>query len=106
MTAKITKTGDQSKLVFEYSTITEKIDATAEDATHLLFDRGSLGSEISLVENELPPAWKDVTIKQKLSILDDYIKAIILGLAKEYYLADAKQVAQISAETTIETRYI
>jgi len=110
MTATITIDGTQSTLIIEYTALKEKVNSTADDAVHCLFDRNFLGSKIEIIEDieggSTKSDWEDVTTAQKLSILDDYVKKTILGLAKQYYIDDAKSDAQVIAETEIETKYI
>ena len=89
MTATYQNNGDgTSTLIFAYTVDTQRILDTAEDAARYLHASGYGDQEI---------AFDDLTAKQRLEILDKYVKQVLIDAARTYHVNAAVETARIAA---------
>lgn len=83
--------GLNTTLSFEYTATTAKIQDLIGDCSEALFDRGrgDRGTE------KAPIVFADLTNQDKLDIVDDYIKDVIVNMA------NAKKLSKIKDEVSI-----
>ena len=91
MAAFITDNGNTT-VSFAYKATTAKIVSVLSDASESLFKngRGDHGSE------EEPIVFADLSNTEKLDIVDDYIKDIIVNRANQFKLDEAKDAVEIT----------
>ena len=84
--------GTKTKVSFEYEALTAKIQSVVSDCAESLFKngRGDHGSE------EEPIVFADLSNTEKLDIVDDYIKDIIVNRANQFKLDEAKDAVEIT----------
>ncbi len=101
MTGSITVKNGNATLKFEYSSSTEKMNNRAGDAVHELWDRGqgNHGTE------EEPIEWDDLSVQDKVDILDEYINTVIKNMAKQYHGSAAAKAGRDVAEAEFDDRY-
>ncbi len=101
MTGSITISGGDATLKFEYTRPTAKMNNRAGDAVHELWDRGqgNHGTE------EEPITWGDLSVQDKVDILDEYINTVIKNMAKQYHGSAAAKAGRVGAEAEFEDRY-
>jgi len=90
-------TAGQTRYRFDYSATTAIIDKKADQAVHYLFDvgHGNHGTEAA------PRTYADLSLAEKLAILDQYVLRVILDTSKSYKAntdANAARDAAIAAE--------
>ena len=81
----------KTKVSFKYEATTTKIQAVVGDCAEALFDRG-LGDHGS---EEEPIVFADLSNTEKLNIVDDYIKEIIVNRANQFKLDEAKDAVEV-----------
>lgn len=76
---------------FDYTATNAKIQALVSDAAEALFDRGrgDHGTE------ESPIVFEDLSNQDKLDLVDDYIKDVIIDMANAKALKKAKEEVSI-----------
>ncbi len=74
MTAKFTVDGNNTKIIFEYETTTEIIQAIVEDASHYLW-KEVIDSDVT---------FEDLTNQEKLDLVNEHVKLVIMNLANTY----------------------
>jgi hypothetical protein len=87
----------QTKYRFDYFATTAVIDKKADQAAHYLFDVG-LGNHGTL---EAPRTYADLTLAEKLAILDQHVLSVVLDASKSYKAnadAEAARAAAIASE--------
>ena len=92
-----TPAAGQAAYRFQYSTTTAIIDKKADQAAHYLFDIG-MGNHGT---PEAPRAYADLSLAEKLTILDKHVLSVILDASKSYKAntdADAARKAAVTAE--------
>jgi len=89
--AKFTTSNGQTEVSFNYTATTAKIVEVLSDASEALFDRG-LGDHGS---EEEPIVFADLSNTEKLNIVDDYIKEIIVNRANQFKLDEAKDAVEV-----------
>lgn len=79
---------------FEYTANATKAQATIEDASHLLWDRGwgDHGTELD------PIVYDELSNQAKLDIVDVYVKKDILDMARNYLSTSGANAARDQAE--------
>lgn len=73
----------------EFTDTTDKVQSLANDAAHELWDRG-LGDHGTV---ESPIEFTDLNNEDKLALLDDYMKRVLLSLANAYSIKTAQLAA-------------
>jgi hypothetical protein len=93
MTAKFVVKDENVTVLFEYTAPTEKVQAAIINAAHYLWDHGhgNHGTE------EAPIEFDDLTNMQKLQIVDQHLKRVILDTARTYATNSAQVVARNQA---------
>ena len=89
--ATFTTADGLTKISFEYTATTAKIEAVVGDASEMLFDRG-LGDH---GDEEAPIVFADLSNQDKLDLVDDYIKDIIVNRANQFKLDEAKDAVEV-----------
>ena len=89
--ATFTVDGTKTTVSFEYEALTAKIQLVVGDCAESLFNngRGDHGSE------EEPIVFADLSNTEKLNIVDDYIKEIIVNRANQFKLDEAKDAVEV-----------
>ena len=75
----VTSNGDTT-IKIEFTALTEKIQSIVGDASHYLWDKGfgDHGSE------ETSIVWADLSNQDKLDLVDEHLKTVIIGLSNTY----------------------
>ena len=89
--ATVTTADGLTSVSFKYTATTAKIVAVVGDASEMLFDRG-LGDH---GDEETPIVFADLTNKEKLDIVDGYIKDVIVNMANAKLLSKAKDAVEV-----------
>ena len=92
--AKFIVSGDKIKIVFEYEALTTKVQPIIEDCAESLWVEET---EDEVVTNPFSKA----TNQEKLNIVDEYIKDIIVNLANSQKIKVAQDKAKETAEETL-----
>lgn len=92
----------KTTIKLEYTATTDKVEAVIGDCSHYLFDRGygDHGSE------EEPVVFGDLTNNQKLKIVDDHVRKVLIDTAKAYNSEKAQTDAREAAEAEAGDKYI
>lgn len=85
-------------IMFQYTAPTQKIQDLGEDAAHQAYLQNPLDDRTIL--------WDDMTIQDKLNLLDNEIKSHIVALAQLHFINQEVDAAKVVAETEAESRYI
>jgi len=86
----------KTKVSFKYEATTTKIQAVVGDCAEALFDRG-LGDHGT---EEEPKVFADLSNQDKLDLIDEYIKKVIVNTA------NAKKLDKVKADISIEEHVI
>jgi len=86
--AKFIVSGDKIKIVFEYEALTTKVQPIIEDCAESLWVEET---EDEVVTNP----FADATNTEKLNIVDEYIKDIIVNRANQFKLDEAKDAVEV-----------
>ena len=97
MSAEFEVIGDELKITFEYQGELAKVQSIVEDAAEYLCHAYPLEDE----EGELIP-FADLTNNQKLDILDQHVKRVILDAANTFKSTEAQRIAR---ESEAESEY-
>ena len=96
MTSKFTVSGTSTTVSFSYVALTNQIQTIIGGAAEYLFahGQGDHGSQ------EVPITFESLTNTQKLSLVDDHIKQVILDLANTQKSIKAQDAARAAEEAT------
>ena len=103
MAANLTNNGDGTLTVaFTYTAASQRVQDTLGDCAHYLWShgKGDHGTE------EEPISFDDLTSAQKLALVDQHVKRVIIDAAHAYHSNAAQDAARATAEAEKETRYI
>jgi hypothetical protein len=94
MTGKFTVNGANTTVVFEFTASTQKLQDVVNAAARHYYELDSV---------DMPPTtpFDNLTIQQKLNIVDRHIRTIINETALQTIIADAIATAVATAETTL-----
>ena len=84
-------TDGMATVAFSYTATTAKIVEVLSDASEALFDRG-LGDH---GDEEAPIVFADLSNQDKLDLVDDYIKDVIINMANAKLLSKAKDAVEV-----------
>jgi hypothetical protein len=96
MTLKIKKDGDQTVVTFTYKGTTAKVMALLEGAAHAAYNEGRTFSEHGGTIK-----WENISNADRLKVLDNYIKKLIVRISKNQTLLNAQKEVVID-ETIYE----
>lgn len=99
MTGSFIVSGSNTTVRFEYTATTVKISNILNAAAHYLFDN-KFGTDIN---NPPPVPFASLTNQQKLNLLDDHLKRVIMDLAKSYNANNAADTARDAAIVDADT---
>jgi len=93
MTASFKTDGANTTVTFAYTAPTQKVVDTAEAAAHYLWEHGygDHGDE------ENPILVSDLTNQQKLNLIDQHVRRVILDIAKDYHVNSEQEAARETA---------
>lgn len=96
-----TTTGANTTYKFEWTKATASIDAIADAAAHYLWDHGygDHGAE------EAPILYSDLTVAQKLAILNAHLAKVLTDAATTYKSNTDQDEARIAADEYAKTNY-
>lgn len=97
MTGTRTVSGANTAYKFEWTATTARIDAIADGAAHQLWLDG-----YGKVEGEL---YANLTVAQKLIILDNYLAKVLTDLATIYKINLDRDAAMVTAAEFAKTNY-
>lgn len=94
--AKFTVSGTDTKITFEYTALTAKIQSIVGDCAEYLFNHGygNHGTE------EAPILFTDLTNQQKLDIVDKHVKQVIIDAANTFKSVKAQDAARLTEEVS------
>ena len=90
MTARFEVSGNKTKIIFEYEAETSKMQSVIEDAAEYLFKETE---EIK---------FSDLSNQQKLDLVDNHVKRVVLDLANTFKSVKAQDAAR---ELESENKY-
>ena len=90
MTSKFTVSGTDTKITFEWTALTEKIISIVGDCAEYLWNHGygDKGTE------EIPILFENLTNNQKLSLVEDHLKQVIINAANTHKSIKAQETAR------------
>ena len=92
MSASFTNNGDGTvTLTFEFTAQTDKIQKAADKAVERLYERYPVEDNGSIVPVE------NLTVQQKLGILDQFVKDSLIGMARVRLVEEAIETAEETA---------
>ena len=91
MSTTVTTDNGNTTVTVAYTATTEKIISVVGDMAEALFDRG-LGDH---GDEETPIVFADLTNKEKLDIVDGYIKDVLVNMANAKLLSKAKDAVEV-----------
>lgn len=99
--ARYVVNGSNVTVIFEYTALIEKVQAVVGDAAHSLWNsgHGNHGTD------ENPRTWNDLTNTEKLNIVDDFIKFMILSVAKDFRLGEGRLMSDAELEELLRNEY-
>jgi hypothetical protein len=90
MPATFTLSGPNLTITFAYTGPTQVITDVANDAAHFLFNN----------QVDRPAtSFDSLNNTQKLAILDEYVKGVLIDISRRYYVQDAVETARVTAQT-------
>lgn len=105
MTATITNNGDGTLTIgFAYTADSQKVQDLGVDAAHMVYNTHQELVPVDIDDNPLP--FDSLTNQQQLNLLDWAVKMALLQLAKEFYIRQATDAANVQATSDAEARYI
>ena len=93
MTASFKVDGTNITVTFSYTAPTKMVVDTAEASAHYLWEHGygDHGTE------EAPKLFVDLTNQQKLDLIDQHVRRVILDCAKSYHVNTEQEAARDAA---------
>ena len=94
MPSKFTIIGTETKITFEWTALTAKIQSIVGDCAEYLWDHGygDKGSE------EAPIVFDDLTNVQKLALVEEHLKDVIINAANTFKSIKAQDAARLLEE--------
>lgn len=106
MAAEFEVINGELKVIFWYQAETQRVQDTALDAAHYLYDAHKWARELHLDQVGAPVPFDDLTNSQNLRILDVAVKRYLLKCAESFYVTDAEETARETAEGELDDRYL
>jgi hypothetical protein len=94
MPSSFTVTGSDTKITFDYTAPTATIQSVVGDAAEYLWDKGAGDHGLE----EEPILFTDLTNDQKLTLVEDHIKDVIINAANIFKSLKAQEVARTAEE--------
>lgn len=99
MAINTTSSNGNTTVTITYTALTQKVTDTLTDCAHYLWDHG-------FGDHGVGVTFESLTNAQKLSLVDDYVKKVVVDSAKTYHSVSAQDTARSTAEVENSTRFI
>ena len=96
MTSKFTVVGTDTKITFDYTAPTARIQKMVDHAAEYLWERGSGNHGTA----EVPITFASLTDNKKLGLVEDHLKQVIIDLANTFKSLKAQQTARDTEEAS------
>lgn len=98
MTAKFTVNGANTTITFEYTAVTAKVSAIVNDCAEYLWWHGYGDHGVDPVTGLDTKFFKDLTNQQKLNLVDQHVRRVILDCANTNKSEKAQTAARLAEE--------
>lgn len=97
--ASFAVTGSNTKVTFEYTLPTNKMQNVVGNAAEHLWNKGygNHGTEAS------PILFSSLTNQQKLDLVDEFVKVVVNNIAKENYVSKALHTTTVVSTSEVAT---
>jgi len=94
MTSKFTVIGTETKITFEWTALTAKIQSIVGDCSEYLWNHG-LGDHGT---TEVPILYSSLSNNQKLALVEAHLKDVIINAANTHKSVEAQEAARLLEE--------